>query len=112
MSPPRGGRPPKGPAKKAKAAGPPKKGAKAGGRRPSKASGSRVDGSGSRRKGSVPRIARSSNARVVWPPQERTETARDAIERMMREAGLARRFEPAVEREARAAAERAWRQAE
>jgi ribonuclease R len=55
---------------------------------------------------------RAANARVVWPPRERTETARDAIERMMREAGLARRFEPPVEREARAAAKRAWREAE
>jgi ribonuclease R len=53
-----------------------------------------------------------ANARVVWPPQERTETAREAIEQMMREAGLARRFEPAVEREARGAGERAWRRAE
>jgi ribonuclease R len=59
-----------------------------------------------------PRAGKSSNARVVWPPQERTETARDAIEQMMREAGLARRFEPAVEREARAAAKRAWHKAE
>jgi ribonuclease R len=58
------------------------------------------------------RAGESSNARVVWPPRERTETARDAIERMMREAGLARRFEPAVEREARAAGARAWRKAE
>jgi ribonuclease R len=49
---------------------------------------------------------------VVWPPQERTETARDAIEQMMREAGLARRFESPVEREARQAAKHAWRQAE
>jgi ribonuclease R len=48
----------------------------------------------------------------VWPPQERTETAREAIEQMMREAGLARRFERAVEHEARTAAERAWRHVE
>ncbi|HWX87031.1 MAG TPA: RNB domain-containing ribonuclease, partial [Solirubrobacteraceae bacterium] len=34
------------------------------------------------------------------------------IERMMRETGLARRFEPAVEREARGAAARAWREAD
>jgi ribonuclease R len=52
------------------------------------------------------------DTRVVWPPQERTETVRDAIEQMMREAGLARRFEPAVEREARAAAKRAWHKAD
>ncbi|MGC2375211.1 MAG: RNB domain-containing ribonuclease [Solirubrobacteraceae bacterium] len=48
----------------------------------------------------------------MWPPQERTETARDAIEQMMREAGLARRFEHAVEREARTAAKGAWHRAE
>ncbi|HEX4837248.1 MAG TPA: RNB domain-containing ribonuclease [Solirubrobacteraceae bacterium] len=58
------------------------------------------------------RAGRSSNTRVVWPPSERTETARDAIERLMREAGLARRFEPDVEREAREAARGAWREAE
>jgi ribonuclease R len=54
----------------------------------------------------------SSNARVVWPPQERTETASDAIEQMMREAGHARRFDSAVEREARKAGARAWSKAE
>lgn len=59
-----------------------------------------------------PRAGKASNARVVWPPQERTETARDAIEQMMREAGLARRFKADVEREACAAAERAWHRAE
>jgi ribonuclease R len=42
---------------------------------------------------------------VVWPPQQR-ESAREAIERLMRERGLERRFEEAVEREARRAAER------
>lgn len=52
------------------------------------------------------------NARVVWPPQERTETASDAIERMMREAGHVQRFDPAVEREARKAGARAWSKAE
>jgi ribonuclease R len=61
---------------------------------------------------SKPRIAKPSNTRVVWPPQERTETARDAIEQMLREAGLARRFERALEREAKLAGERAWHQAE
>jgi len=55
---------------------------------------------------------KAATARVVWPPQERTETALDAIEQMMREAGLARRFERAVEREAQAAAKRAWHAAE
>jgi ribonuclease R len=96
MSPQRAGRSQKKPAKKTKPASTrtPPKGAKTGSGRTSK-----------------PRLARSSNARVVWPPQERTETARDAIEQMMREAGLARRFEPGVEREARAAGERAWRRA-
>jgi ribonuclease R len=43
---------------------------------------------------------------VVWPPQER-ESAREAVEELMRERGLARRFEPAVERAARSARERA-----
>jgi ribonuclease R len=128
MSPSRGGRPRKGPSKKAKApsARTPKRGPAGQGRaskRPHtggasgqkvgpKVSGSAPTGAGSRRKGSAARAGRSSNARVVWPPQERTETAREAIEQMMREAGLARRFEPAVERQARAAAGRAWRHAE
>ncbi len=52
------------------------------------------------------------DTRVVWPPEKRTETARDAIERLMLEAGLARKFEPAVEREARMAASRVWDEAE
>jgi ribonuclease R len=43
--------------------------------------------------------------RVVWPPQQR-ESARDAIEELMRERGLARRFEQGVERAARSARER------
>ncbi len=51
----------------------------------------------------------SSDARVVWPPQERTESARDAIEQMLLEAGMIRSFAPAVEREAARAADRAWR---
>jgi ribonuclease R len=125
MSPPRGGRPRKGPTKKTKAAGArtPKKspkttgtgsrkGAKAPGARAAKASGSRASESATRGKGRVHRVGRSSNARVVWPPQERTETARDAIEQMMREAGLARRFEPTIEREAGQAARHAWQKAE
>ena len=41
-------------------------------------------------------------ARVVWPPQRR-ESAREAIEGLMRERGLARGFEGAVERAARKA---------
>jgi ribonuclease R len=39
---------------------------------------------------------------VVWPPQRR-DSARDAIEELMRERGLQRRFEGAVERAARKA---------
>jgi ribonuclease R len=54
----------------------------------------------------------ATNTRVVWPPQERTETARDAIEQMLREAGHALRFDSAVEREARKAGARAWAKAE
>jgi len=42
---------------------------------------------------------RGSEARVVWPPARR-ERARTAIEALMREHGLARRFDRAVEREA------------
>ncbi len=54
---------------------------------------------------------RRNNARVVWPPQRRTESARDAIEQMLLDNGLSRAFARAVEREASAAAERAWRDA-
>ena len=43
--------------------------------------------------------------RVVWPPQRR-ESAREAIEGLMRERGLARGFEGAVERAARKARRR------
>jgi ribonuclease R len=57
-------------------------------------------------------MRRRRDARVVWPPQERTETANDAIEQMMREAGHSRRFDTAVEREARKAGARAWSKAE
>ncbi len=42
------------------------------------------------------------DARVVWPPAQRF-TARDAIEQLMRDRGLARGFEGAVERAARKA---------
>ncbi|HEX3850553.1 MAG TPA: RNB domain-containing ribonuclease [Polyangiaceae bacterium] len=45
---------------------------------------------------------------MVWPPSERSETARDAIERLMLAEGLTRKFDPALEREARKQAERAW----
>ncbi len=41
----------------------------------------------------------------MWPPQQR-ESAREAIEELMRERGLARRFEQGVERAARSARER------
>jgi ribonuclease R len=51
----------------------------------------------------TPRRAR--RARTVWPPQQR-ESAADAIEQLLRERGLARGFEPAVERAARSARER------
>jgi ribonuclease R len=61
-----------------------------------------------------PEIKRSSsqNARVVWPPAERTETARDAIDAVLREGGIKRGFDAEVEREAARAAARAWQQAE
>ncbi len=42
---------------------------------------------------------------MVWPPQQR-DSAREAIEQLMRDRGLARRFEEGVERAARAARER------
>jgi ribonuclease R len=42
---------------------------------------------------------------VVWPPQQR-ESAREAVDRLMRERGLALRFEQGVERAARGARER------
>jgi ribonuclease R len=45
------------------------------------------------------------DTRVVWPPQRR-ESAREAIAALMRERGLARGFEGAVERAARKAAAR------
>jgi ribonuclease R len=51
----------------------------------------------SRPKGRVARAPRP--ARRVWPPESR-ETARDAIERLLRERGLARRFEKPLERQA------------
>jgi ribonuclease R len=38
-------------------------------------------------------------SRVVWPPESR-ETGRSAVEQLMRERGLARRFDAALEREA------------
>ncbi|HXA55124.1 MAG TPA: RNB domain-containing ribonuclease, partial [Solirubrobacteraceae bacterium] len=58
------------------------------------------DGRGARRSSDRSEIGQ----RAVWPP-ERRETAREAIEQLMRDRGLARRFEPAVEHAARAAAE-------
>ncbi|MGA2165656.1 MAG: RNB domain-containing ribonuclease, partial [Solirubrobacteraceae bacterium] len=47
----------------------------------------------------------SGSARVVWPPQQR-ESAQEAIEQLMRDRGLERRFEQGVERAAKAARER------
>ncbi len=75
-------------------------------------SGARAPDSAARGKRVAPRLGGSSNTRVVWPPQERTETARDAIEQMLREAGHALHFDSAVEREARKAGARAWAKAE
>jgi ribonuclease R len=46
-----------------------------------------------------------SNATVAWPPEKRI-SARKALEAMMRERGLSRRFEKPVERGARAARDR------
>ncbi|MGH2912642.1 MAG: RNB domain-containing ribonuclease, partial [Solirubrobacteraceae bacterium] len=111
MSPPRGGRSHGGPARKGKSKGTPSarrtssapgKGATSG-KGPSPGKGKRIGGARSRT---------SSNTRVVWPPSERTETASDAIERLMLEAGLSREFPPAIEHEARMAATRAWADAE
>jgi ribonuclease R len=103
MSPPRGG-----------SRGESGKRAKTGGRRNNaRPAGARAPKpSGARGKPPKPRLGGGSGARVVWPPRERTETARDAIEQTMREAGLARRFDAAVEREARSAGARAWVAAE
>lgn len=56
--------------------------------------------------------AKSSNARVVWPPSERTETARQAIDHLMKEEGLARKFDAEIEREAREAASQSWQSQE
>jgi ribonuclease R len=53
----------------------------------------------------VSRPKRPSPARVVWPPESR-DSARDAIEALMLDRGLARAFDPAVEREASTARDR------
>ncbi len=121
MSPPRGGSR-GGPRKQAKASRPSKHGKTGGSSKRATAGDARKDTktpgargpkpSASRGKTAAPRRRGSSSARVVWPPQERTETASDAIEQMMREAGHARRFDTAVEREARKAGARAWSKAE
>jgi ribonuclease R len=97
MSPPRGASR-GGPGKRGKAAAPNKRG--------------KLGEPSNHGKRAAPRFGGSSNTRVVWPPRERSETARGAIEQMMREAGLARRFEPALEREAGKAGARAWSDAE
>ena len=47
---------------------------------------------------------------MVWPPHER-QSARDGIDRLMHERGLARRFPAAVQRESAVVAERAQQQA-
>ncbi len=116
MSPPRGGSRGGGAGKRGKTGGARKTGGtgKTGGaRKAAKAPAARIPKpSAARDKTPAPHRRGSSNARVVWPPQERTETASDAIERMMREAGHARRFDSAVEREARKAGARAWSKAE
>jgi ribonuclease R len=68
---------------------------------------------GSRRRPALARSGASAqDTRVVWPPSERSETARDAIERLMRDAGLARRFDAEVQREAERAAAHAWERVE
>jgi ribonuclease R len=54
---------------------------------------------------SRPRTKRDT--RVAWPPEKR-QSATQALEAMMRERGLPRRFEEPVEREARRAAERGF----
>lgn len=97
MSPPRGGRAHGGAAREGKGAAPARKAGASSGK------GKRTSG---------PRSKAPSNTRVVWPPSERTETAREAIERVMTEAGLAREFDRAIEHEARMAAKRAWADAE
>ncbi len=123
MSPPRGGSR-GGPSKRGKAAAKSQRGGKAdgksksgkagGARKSAKASAARVPQAqaASRGKTAAPRRRGSANARVVWPPQERSETAREAIEQMLREAGHALRFDSAVEREAHKAGARAWAKAE
>ncbi len=120
MSPARGGRPRKGPGKKSEGKngkGSEGRNGKEPGKKTKAPSGrtrkpSASPGNGATPRGGRTRIPKSSNTRVVWPPQERTETARQAIEQTLRGAGLARRFEPPVEREARAAGARAWHKAE
>jgi ribonuclease R len=96
VSPARGGRSRGGAVGKTKAG-------KIGGKAPSR----KLSGNGL---GGRARIGGQSNARVVWPPQERTETARDAIARLTHGNGLARGFDAPLEREARAAAGRAWKE--
>ncbi|HEX5309926.1 MAG TPA: RNB domain-containing ribonuclease [Solirubrobacteraceae bacterium] len=66
----------------------------------------------SARRPAVRRAGAGADTRVVWPPSKRTETARDAIERVLKQGGIQRGFEPAAQREARRAAELAWQQAE
>ncbi len=51
------------------------------------------------------RAAPSDGARVVWPPPKR-ERARTAIDELLRERGLAKRFDKTIEREAQRARDR------
>ncbi|HEV3093179.1 MAG TPA: RNB domain-containing ribonuclease [Solirubrobacteraceae bacterium] len=91
---------------------PPRSGRGAGGAGRGAAGGRGAPSPGARRRPALKRGGSSPNTHVVWPPAERSETARDAIERVLREAGLTREFEADVEREARCAAGRAWERAE
>ncbi len=64
------------------------------------------------RRASAGRAGRAGRARastrVVWPPSARSETAGEAITEILRAAGMEGRFDAALEREAEAAAARAW----
>ncbi|HSZ70582.1 MAG TPA: RNB domain-containing ribonuclease [Solirubrobacteraceae bacterium] len=83
------------------------KGASRGGRGGARGTGGRggAGGKGARGPRKPKLSARGGETRVAWPPQQRA-SAREAIEGLMRERGLACRFEGAVERAARKAAAR------
>jgi ribonuclease R len=110
MSPPRGGRPHGGAARKGKEATPDKRTSRASGKTGSAPPKGSASAKGKRT--ARPRSKAPSNTRVVWPPSERSETASDAIERLMLEEGLSREFPPTIEHEARMASKRAWADAE